>query len=244
LHNFPLDPTPDTLSFFVVWLGHHIEPRSVGTYLSGICDRLEVHYPDVRANRNSQLVRKTLAGMKRLRSRPVQRKLPLTTEHLLKSENRLSPSSSYDDILFVSMAQSGFSGLLRLGELTIPDNPVLRNVRKIISRSSVRFIENGYTFTLPFHKADRFYEGNKVSILNMWGLHSREIFSRYLHLRDSKFPFHPHLWITNTGEVPSRSWFIRRLRELEPDSRWADQSLRAGCATKLAEQGTPPHLIQ
>ena len=36
MHNFPLEPNPDTLSFFVVYMSHHIHPKSVRSYLSGL----------------------------------------------------------------------------------------------------------------------------------------------------------------------------------------------------------------
>ncbi|TFK78629.1 hypothetical protein K466DRAFT_507013 [Polyporus arcularius HHB13444] len=65
LHHFPLDPTPDTLSLYVVFQSHHIEPRSVDAYLSGICSELEAFYPAARANRRSPLVARTLKGCKR-----------------------------------------------------------------------------------------------------------------------------------------------------------------------------------
>src|SRR5437016_1969194 len=53
LHDFPVDPTPDTLSFFTVYMSHHIKPDSVDTYLSGICQQLEPFFPDVRKHRKS-----------------------------------------------------------------------------------------------------------------------------------------------------------------------------------------------
>ena len=31
IHQFPIDPTPDTLSFFMVYMCHHIRPSSVDT---------------------------------------------------------------------------------------------------------------------------------------------------------------------------------------------------------------------
>jgi hypothetical protein len=46
LHNFPTEPTEDTLSFFVVFMSRHINPRSVSTYLSGIAQQLEPFFPD------------------------------------------------------------------------------------------------------------------------------------------------------------------------------------------------------
>ena len=226
-------------------MSHHIEPRSIGSYLSGICDRLEVYFPDVRQNRNSPLVKKTLSGMKKLRSKPIRRKQPLTRKHLLDVQNSLTAFSSYDHVLFVIMLITGTCGLLRLGELTLPDNPAIRNLRKVTLRESVEFIsDDGFSFWLPHHKADRLFEGNRIIILPKWNLHPLRIFQQYLLLRDNRFPFHPHLWITSLGSVPTRSWFMRRLRAVEPDSRWAGQSMRAGGATAMAEDGDPPHAIQ
>ena len=49
LHNLPIDPTPDTLSFFTVFMSHHIHPKSVDNYLSGICNNLEGLFPDICA---------------------------------------------------------------------------------------------------------------------------------------------------------------------------------------------------
>lgn len=41
IHGFPVETTQDTLSFFVTFMCHQIEPRSVESYLSGICNKLE-----------------------------------------------------------------------------------------------------------------------------------------------------------------------------------------------------------
>lgn len=245
MHSFLLDPTPNTLSFFVVYMSHHIEPRSVGSYLSGVCNHLETFFPDARQNRNAPLVKKTLAGMKKLRSKPVRRKQPLTRKHLLNAESSITTLSTYDNILFALMLITGTCGLLRLGELTLPNNPAIRNLRKLTQRSSVELIDhNGFSFWLPYHKADRLFEGNRIVILPKWNLHPLRLLQLYLPLRDGRFPFHPHLWLTSTGSVPTRSWFMRRLRAIEPDSRWAGQSMHAGGATAMAEDGAPPQAIQ
>ncbi|KIK66434.1 hypothetical protein GYMLUDRAFT_1026035 [Collybiopsis luxurians FD-317 M1] len=210
-HGFPFNPTPDTLSFFVIYMSHHIELHSVGSYLSGICDQLEIYYPDACRNRESQLIKKMLAGMKKLCSKPIRHKQPITRTHLLTVVNSLSPSSSYDSILFAAMLVTGTCSLLRLGELTVPDNPVLRNFRKVVGRDSVEVDKSSFSFWLPFHKANRLFEGNHVVIPSSWGINSRSIFRRYLHLRNGSFPFHPHLWVTPQGSVPTRDWFMRRL---------------------------------
>ena len=61
LHNFLVKPTPETLSFFIVFMSHHINPHSVTGYLSGICQQLEPHFPNV-CQAHSCLVNKTLKG--------------------------------------------------------------------------------------------------------------------------------------------------------------------------------------
>jgi hypothetical protein len=61
-HNLPTSPSEDTLSFYVVYMSHHISPRSVTTYLSGIVQQLEPFYPLIRDIRNSKLVQRTLQG--------------------------------------------------------------------------------------------------------------------------------------------------------------------------------------
>jgi hypothetical protein len=43
---------------------------------------------------------------------------------------QLPPNPSYDDVLFVTMLFTGVYGLLRLGELTMPDVIALRDPSK------------------------------------------------------------------------------------------------------------------
>ena len=40
MHHFEIEPTPDTLSYFIVYMSHHISPRSVKSYLSGLVQQL------------------------------------------------------------------------------------------------------------------------------------------------------------------------------------------------------------
>jgi hypothetical protein len=62
IHNFPIEPTEETFSFFIVYMSTHIKPDSVNSYLSGICNQLEPFFPNVRQRRASILVSQTLAG--------------------------------------------------------------------------------------------------------------------------------------------------------------------------------------
>ncbi|KIJ52893.1 hypothetical protein M422DRAFT_155829 [Sphaerobolus stellatus SS14] len=164
-HNFPIHPTAETLSFYVVYMSHHLKPTSVGTYLSGICNTLEPYFPEVRDVRSSVIVTRSLAGMKKLRGlQATTRKRALSTEDLLSIISHLPSPPHHDDLLFASMLLTGFHGLLRLGELTFPDNIRKRSSKKLSLRHTLNVQQTRFSFTLPFHKADRFFAGNIVMI--------------------------------------------------------------------------------
>lgn len=242
-HNFPIDPTPETLSFYTVYMCHHIQPRSVNSYLSGISNQLEPYFPNVRTARKSALVSRTLAGAQKQFSNPTSRKQPLAIENLSAIISSY-PNPAHDDILFITITLCGFFALHRLGELTQPDNSSLRDPRKLIKRSSVRLLQNMFSYMLPGHKADRFFEGNTVLISKQ--LESADPFSwfsKYLHSRDHLFPLQSPLWLRENGLIPSRSWFLDRLHHFLPPS-YAGHSLRSGGATFFASAGWPDDRIQ
>ena len=243
-HDFPIDPTPDTLSFYTVYMAHHIKPSSVDSYLSGICNELESFHPDVRKNRRHQLVTKTLRGCKKLRAIPTTRKRPLSRAELANLQPQYMSSSSHDDLLFFVILLVGFHALMRLGELVSPDSKTLHDFRKVTKRDTVELLPEGFSFFLPGHKADKFFEGNRVLLQrNSGGDDPDRPFRKYLQSRDKLLPFHPQLWLRADGSVPTRGWFIRRLHQHFP-SDVGGHSLRAGGATALAQAGIPPHIIQ
>ncbi len=164
LHDFPVKPTEDTLSYYVVYMSSHIKPNSVDTYLSGICNHLENFFPDVRTICNSILVSRTLKGCKRLKGSEVKRKLPLSRGDIHYAIHTLHSFSQYNNHLFLALLITGFNGLLRLVELSMPDAKKQCNWRKIVWQASVEWITLGYLFLLPAHKADTMFEGNKVII--------------------------------------------------------------------------------
>ncbi|KAF7973478.1 hypothetical protein HWV62_15084, partial [Athelia sp. TMB] len=244
-HNFPIDPSPDTLSLYTVFMSHHINPKSVASYLSGIANQLEPFFPDVRTATRSPLVSRTLRGCKKLRAVGVHRKRPLRRHELAALRPTYVASSDHDDLLFISILLTGFFGLMRLGELVYPDKRELKDPRKVIPRDSVELLADSYSFFLPGHKADRFFEGNRVIIQRSDAADDPLApFKRYLASRDTKFPFHQPLWIRGDGSIPTRSWFISRLRTHFPSRDVSGHSLRAGGATALAEAGVPAHIIQ
>jgi len=245
IHDLPVDPTPETLSFYIVYMSRHISPRSVESYLSGIVHQLEPFFPDVRSARFTKVVQRTLKGCHKLYANPITRKRAITPTDLLIPISRYEHSALHNDLLFLSMFLTGFFGLLRLGELAFPDDITLRDWRKVPRRSSVRVTPNGYEFTLPAHKADPLFEGSQVLICGeKFGFRTQHFFLRYLSSRDQLFQLASPLWITASGAVPTRAFFMRRLRDLLPDPSVGGHSLRAGGATLLADSGTPPHIIQ
>ena len=247
LHNLPVDPTPDTLSFYVVFLSSHINPKSVNSYLSGVCRQLEPFYPDIRQNRKSLLVSRTVAGCLRRFGTPTNRKVPFSHADLQRVLDSLTSAPSHDDLLFCTILLTGFHALMRLGELVFPDKRALRNYRKISLRHTVHVsvFPPQYSFFLPSHKGDRTFEGNTIVVQQVpRPTDPYSPFLAYLTSRDALFPLHPELWLTSHGAVPTRHWFISRLRVFFPSKDYAGHSLRSGGATSLAEAGVDLALIQ
>ncbi|PBK86064.1 hypothetical protein ARMGADRAFT_1047939 [Armillaria gallica] len=213
IHNFPVKPTADTMSYYTIFMSSHIKPESVSSYLSGICNDLESFFPNVCEIRNSPMVSCMLKGCKWLKGSEVKCKAPLSRDNIRHAISKLGHSSDYDDF-------TGFNGLLRLAELSMPDSKKSQNWRKIVRRTTIEWIPEGHTFFLPAHKADTAFKGNKVIIPsnNNITFDPLPIFRRYLTLRDTKHIVHPALI--------------------------AGQSMHAGGAKDLAEQGVLPYLIQ
>jgi len=130
-HNLSTTPTEDTLSFYVVYMSHHISPRSVTTYLSGIIQQLEPFYPTIRDIRNSKLVQHTLQGCLKICAQPTRRKRALSISELSSVlAHYANTSPSHDDLLFVAMLLTGFFSLMRLGEMAFPDDKKIQDWRK------------------------------------------------------------------------------------------------------------------
>jgi hypothetical protein len=153
-------------------------------------------------------------------------------------------SKEYNDILFLALLLVGFYGLLRLGELAYPNDTSLNQLKKMIQRLSIQLQANSLCFELPYHKVDRFFQGNTVLILpNEGPADPIATVAQYCLLRDRQFPGAADMWICSGGEKPRRGWFIRKLRGFEIGDV-AGHSLRSGGATTLAENGVRLEIIQ
>ena len=119
--------TPETLSFYTVYMCHHLNPKSVNTYLSGISQQLEAHFPTGKQAQNSTLVRRTPQGCMSMRGTPTNHKRALTLDDLNLAVDHYRNSTLHDNLLFIAMLLTGFFGLLWLGEMTFPSEIFLQN---------------------------------------------------------------------------------------------------------------------
>ena len=118
-HEIDLDPTPNTLSWFIVYMawqtgpsGHLISIWTISSYLSGISHHLLPFYPHVLDSRRHSLVTKTLRGAEKMEGQPITRKSAINDQHLLYLLDRIRSSSSYDDWLFLAICFTAYHGLL------------------------------------------------------------------------------------------------------------------------------------
>ena len=102
LHDFDINPTPETLSLYVTYQSTFINPKSIDSYLSGIANQMEAYFPDICKNQNSALVHWMLKGAKRQHGVPIHWKNPLSLEDHKVVYNDLQSSSVHDDLLFLS----------------------------------------------------------------------------------------------------------------------------------------------
>lgn len=161
-------------------------------------------------------------------------------------------AGSFDDKLFVAILTSGFSALHRLGELVVPDAINLQDARKVISITSLTFGSDDpsgpswFSYFLPGHKGNRFFEGNTVVITSRTDTADAVPCMReYIACRSSNPDTcaRMELFLREDGSLPTRSWFMRYLRS-NFGHDIAGHSLRSGGATDLALRGVPDELIQ
>lgn len=156
-------------------------------------------------------------------------------------------SNSFDDLLFNTILAMGFNGLHRLGELVEADASSLRDDRKIIKRWSFTIVgkESYAQYTLPFSKTDSCFGGTPVVILPRPSSRTcpLQTIMKYVVTRDLAFIPNPFLLLRANGHVPTRSWFMKRLKLVFGEER-SGHSLRAGGATEYARSGVQLEVIQ
>jgi len=142
-----------------------VEPATTeayASYLSGICFHPQVHFPHIEETCQFSIVPCTLAGMKkRWGNTPIKCKHPLCQDNLQQIVH-VFPNLQYDDLLFITMTFTASFGMLQLGELTSPDNVRKHSAKKITCHYTLILSDTQFSFHLPYHKGDCFFEGNTV----------------------------------------------------------------------------------
>jgi hypothetical protein len=240
-HGLPLDPTPSTLARYIAYTSQFIS--SGPKYLTGARHFLSELYPDFDHNRSHPLVQATISGSRKLRADPVRRKQPLRTTHLEAFLLIAQETRSYDDLLFVTILSCAFYACHRIGELVWKSERSLHDWRKVIKRGSLSFSPNRATYHLPYHKADRFYQGTEILFTTQEIADPVRLLRDYVTLRDSFHGAKTALFLTQDGSVPSRHWFDRRFFA-RLDRSFGGHSARAGGATFYASLGLSEDIIQ
>ncbi|KAF5366590.1 hypothetical protein D9758_008950 [Tetrapyrgos nigripes] len=209
-HQFPINPTPDTLSLYVAYMCYYIKPPSVSTYLSGICNELKPFYHNIHQTRSHFLVRHTLKGCRKLHQHETWQKHALEQEELSEVYSDLCQSKSHDDWLFLAILSISFLAIMHLGELVWPDSTAHHKLQKVTMRSTLSITDNVLEFSLPTHKADKHFDGNKIRIESTGTDDDPiEIVCKYLESCNHLFPAHLNLWAHSDGSIPTQNWFIQ-----------------------------------
>lgn len=240
-HNLSLDPTVDTLSRYISYTSAHI--ASGPKYLTGARHFLAQFYPEFDANRAHVLVRKTIAGSRKLRADPIRRKLPLRTSHLTSFINIARSTCSYDDLLFATVMSCCFYGCHRSGELVWSSSLHLQDMRKVVKRCTLTFSENRAGYHLPYHKTDRFYRGTEILLTSQTVANPVAMLKDYVSLRDRFVPSSAALFVRSDGSLPTRAWFESKLFAVV-NRDFGGHSARAGGATFYANLGVSVDVIQ
>jgi len=214
------------------WIGrsrntHHIKPRSVASYLPGICSQLEPFFPDIRSHRQHWLVTKTLEGCWKMFPSATSRKRPITRSELSLISQKYAPSPSFNDALFIAILLTGFHGLLCLGELTWPNKKDLQDYCKVILWNSVHVNQKSFHFFFPGHKADCFFEGSLLIIQSTeLGDDAWAPFIRYLTFCDCLFPLRAELWLKSNGTIPTHTWFGVPFHMIQVIGHWSSATFQ------------------
>ncbi|KAG2067193.1 hypothetical protein BDR04DRAFT_1214509, partial [Suillus decipiens] len=202
LHHFAIDPTINTLSLFVTYMGAHINPQSVNNYLSGVCSLLEEYYSQVQANQYSCLSNEDMEYL-------FSKSFPFPNLSTALVSVPIPPS--HGDLLFIAQLFDGFYGLLHLGKLVWPDNTHLCSQQKLSLQMSVILSKSYHSFILHHHKSDTQFEGSTVLVQHDDVADPHGVFISYLASQDKMFPFNSFLWLCSGGSIPTWVWFIKHL---------------------------------
>ena len=246
--------TLDNLINYAVWLGSkNFHPNTIEQYLGGIGRYFrKAGVSDWEHMRTSSELKEVLDGIRKsygeshcTESKNENSIMTINTMATLCHKADTLEIDPIDRELFKAILSIGFWGLHRLDELVDADEETVRRQRshRRILLSSVVITKTSegmeLEYWLPGHKADRFGVGNKISLEQYTDDSVCPVrrTMEYLLRRSEKRLETPAFLVTSEGLVPTRSWFMSRVREYSGCQTWGSKSLRAGGATWLAENG-------
>jgi hypothetical protein len=150
---------------------------------------------------------------------------------------------SYDDLLFATILSCAFYACHQIGEMVCKSDKSLHDWRKVIKWGSLSFTPNHANYHLPYHKADRFYQGTDILFMMQEIADPVHLLHDYITLQDSIHGAKTTLFLTQDGSVPSRHWFDQRFFT-RLDQSFGGHSACAGGATFYASLGLSKDIIQ
>jgi hypothetical protein len=138
---------------------------------------------------------------------PTHCKLLLTRANLLWVLTSYRPTPLHGNLLFVTQLFTSTDCLMRLAALTWPNTLALWDYCKVSMQPSVEHLPKAFSFWLPSHKADQFFEGNHLYIYKS-STETYWLFGSYLSSHDQLFHGRQELWLGHDRTIPTWTWFI------------------------------------
>ena len=222
---------------------YSVPSHSGPKYLTGARHFLNDIYPHFNTSHAHLLVKSATRGSKKICADPVCRKLPLRLHHLTIFLNVAWRSSSYDDLLFVTILSCLFYACHHSGELVQNNDWSLFDWKKVIKRASLHFTDGRAQYCLPYHKGDPFYCGTDVLLGKHDIADPVSLLQEYVLLCDSKHSSSPALFLHENSNHPTCSWFEANFFAVLNHS-FGGHSAWAGGATYYASLGLCKDIIQ
>lgn len=227
------DLTSDNLACYASFRCRQIKVDSVKSEIDNIV--AHNHSPEAKEAAKSPLVTGVFKGCFRKFGSIVKRASPMEIYEL---ERVVKSSNTFDEQLFAMMLCVAFSGLHRIGELTLPNSLEDQVFSNMILRSDIEMSDcrTYVKYRLPWNKTDLQRRGTEVTFFTREGPSDPiALIQRYNKRRDS-FSLDPYWLILENGSYPTRAWFVTRLNSYFGMSR-TGHSLRVGGATALYSAG-------
>ena len=251
-----LFPSSDitTIAAFLTY-GHshlHLRSSTLHVYLSGINFFFRLIDGSPIPSTSHPHVSMLLRGIQRSEVQAPVRRHPLTADLLLLCLNTLR--AGYLTPLIASTLESmfllSFFGFLRCSELTSSSFRYNPTRHPSLSDISIHSSES-LSFKLKRSKVDQLGRSTHIHLFKINSpLSPYEPILRYVTMRRSQnaSPQDP-LFVTETGSIATRFWFLRHLRQVLslsglPPQLYSGHSFRIGAASTASRQGVSDHLIR